>query len=293
MDSVTIALPDRLLLATDLSTRCDRALDRAAQLAKAWQAELIAINVLDAAASPDQALAWAAGMGDAQLGDFARQLLVRDLQALDIRVRMQVVRSGDAAEAIGDAAARNGCGLVVTGVASNEAFGRFLLGSTVQRLARSLPQPLLVVRRRPHGAYRRVAVATDLSDSSRHALLTAARLFPACELVVFHAWQAPGAGLANNQQRGRAGADAEAAELLKFVAASRLPAEARVLPVVEHGTLESTLTRYVRNHDIDLVVMGSHGRSGVLSILLGSSAARLLEWLPCDAMVVRDPRLAA
>ena len=38
------SVPKRLLLATDLSARCDRALDRAAQLAEAWQAEIVAVN---------------------------------------------------------------------------------------------------------------------------------------------------------------------------------------------------------------------------------------------------------
>ncbi|WP_268744979.1 universal stress protein [Cupriavidus metallidurans] len=52
--------PASLMLATDLSPRCDRALDRAAGLAQAWKAELIVAHVLDPAAHPDQALAWAA-----------------------------------------------------------------------------------------------------------------------------------------------------------------------------------------------------------------------------------------
>lgn len=44
--------PHHLLLATNLSARCDRALDRAAQLANEWHAELVALNVLDPASSP-------------------------------------------------------------------------------------------------------------------------------------------------------------------------------------------------------------------------------------------------
>lgn len=64
----------------------------------------------------------------------------------------------------------------------------------------------------------------------------------------------------------------------------------KVRPVIEQGVLETLLTPYVRNKEIDLVVMETHGRSGVMSILLGSSAAKLLGWLPCDALVVREPR---
>ena len=53
--------PASLLLATDLTPRSDRALERSAQLANEWQAELTALHVLERASSPDQVLAWASG----------------------------------------------------------------------------------------------------------------------------------------------------------------------------------------------------------------------------------------
>jgi nucleotide-binding universal stress UspA family protein len=39
--------PKTILLATDLSSRCDRAMDRAAQLASLWGARLVVLNVLE------------------------------------------------------------------------------------------------------------------------------------------------------------------------------------------------------------------------------------------------------
>ncbi|HJV81400.1 hypothetical protein [Noviherbaspirillum sp.] len=50
-----------------LSARCDRALDRSAQLANEWHAEQVVLHVLEPAASPDQALAWASGANDEQI----------------------------------------------------------------------------------------------------------------------------------------------------------------------------------------------------------------------------------
>ena len=290
----TMALSARLLLATDLSARCDRALDRAAQLAGEWHAELIALNVLDEAASPDQALAWVTGKGDGDSDalSIARQQLARDLSGLNIQATLRIERSSDAAAAIRDVAARTGCSLVVTGVARHEVFGRFLLGSTVERLARTLAQPLLVVRQRVHGPYQRIVVATDFSDASRHALLAAVRLFPGREVILYHAYEMKLAGLSNNLEPARLSRMRQAIEqsdYADFMAATELPAEAQVRPVIEHGALESTLTRYVRSHGIDLVVMGARGRSAVMTVLLGSSAAKLLDWLPCDALVAREP----
>lgn len=57
-----------------------------------------------------------------------------------------------------------------------------------------------------------------------------------------------------------------------------------------HGAIEPVLTRYVREHDIDLVVIGNHGASGLLGVLLGSTAAKLLDWLSCDILRVGEQK---
>lgn len=281
-------MPHRLLLATDLSARCDRPLDRAAQLAGEWQAEMVALNVLDPAASPDQALAWISGASDEQLLHVARQQLAHDLAAANVPATLRLVRSEDASVAIRETAASTQSDLVVTGVSSNERLGRFLLGSTVENLARSLSQTLLVVRKRTHGPYRRIVVASDFSASSRHALLTAARLFPDRELILYHAHAVAMSGLADASSNRGVCVGSEETEYAAFMAATVFPQNVKVHPVVECGAIESSLTRYVREHDIDLVVMGNHGRSGLMSLLLGSTAAKLLDWLPCDTMLVRE-----
>lgn len=281
--------PHRLLLATDLSARCDRALDRVAQLADEWQAELVALNVLDPAASPDQALAWIGGTSDEQLLHVARRQLARDLTAAKVPATLRLARNGDTAAAIRHVAADTQSGLVVTGVSRNETLGRLLLGSTVENLARSLPQPLLVVRNRASGPYGRILVASDFSEPSRHALLAAARFFPGRELILYHADTLAMSGLAQASPHPSVRVGIEKTERAAFLAATVLPKDIKVRPVVECGAIESTLARYVREHDIDLVVMGSHGRSGLMSVLLGSTAAKLLDWLPCDMLLVREP----
>lgn len=285
--------PQHLLLATDLSARCDRALDRAAQLANEWQAKLVALNVLDPAASPDQALAWVRGASDEQLFHVARQQLSDDLAAASSSATLRLVRDKDATAAIREAASSTQSNLVVTGMSRNEPLGRLWLGSTVENLARSLSQPLLVVRKRSNGPYQRIAVATDFSESSRHALLAAARFFPGRELILYHAHALAMSGLANTSENPGVCASIEESECAAFLASSALPEGVKVHPVIECGVIESTLAHYVREYNIDLVVMGSHGRSGLVSLLLGSTAAKLLDWLPCDTLLIRKPATKA
>ena len=285
--------PASLMLATDLSPRCDRALDRAAGLAQEWKAELIVAHVLDPAAHPDQALAWAADTGgDGDALHIARRQIDRDLAGLPVRAEVRIMKSRDISETIRNMATVSGVGLVVAGVARYELLGRFLLGSSVERLARTLAQPLLIVRNRPHAPYRRIVVATDFSEASRNALLTAAQLFPGCELTAFHAYLPPFAVLTDTQPQPASAQAQERAQYDAFIAATALPAGTRVTPLIVRGGLELHLTQHVRQHDVDLVVMGAQGRDALTGALLGSTAAKLLDCLPCDSMVVPRPRSA-
>jgi len=55
---------------------------------------------------------------------------------------------------------------------------------------------------------------------------------------------------------------------------------------VELGSLKAGILRQARENNVDLIVVGSHGRHG-LALLLGSTANALLHGAPCDVYVVR------
>jgi len=282
------APPRKLLLASDLSARCDRALDRGAQLAAAWQAELLVLNVASAPQAPDLALAWSSGQDDAAARRHATRQLQADVAALGVQAQLRVLQ-GEVADNIRGEAARSGSDLVIAGMARDEPFGRFLVGSTVQTLARTLAQPLLVVRQRCRAPYRRVLVATDFSTASRHALYTALHWFPQAALTLYHARAPRGSDAESDDTARRLNDAVRHGECAEFLAASGLNAAQRegLHIVIERGPLETALTRHVRAYDVELVLMGTQGRSGLMGLLLGSSAARLLDWLPCDTLVVR------
>lgn len=252
------------------------------------------LNVAGVPQAPDLALAWAANQDDDTVLRHARRQLQADVAELGIAAELRVLR-GDAARRICEHAEAAGQALVIAGMARDEAFGRFLVGSTVAQLVRRLTRPLLVVRARARRPYARVLVATDFSESSRHALDTALQYFPAAQFTLYHARSATGSQPEDAATAERLNQAVLQGECADFLAASALPdaVRARLTVVVERGPLDSALTRHVREHDIELVAMGAQGRSGLLGMLVGSSAARLLDWLPCDTLIVRMPPSAA
>ena len=51
------------------------------------------------------------------------------------------------------------------------------------------------------------------------------------------------------------------------------------------GDVTDSVVEYVREHDIDLIIIGTHGARGIGKILLGSVAERVLKRAPCPTLV--------
>jgi nucleotide-binding universal stress UspA family protein len=51
----------------------------------------------------------------------------------------------------------------------------------------------------------------------------------------------------------------------------------------------AAIAAYAKSADIDLIVMGTHGRSAVEQLLVGSVAERVVRTAPCPVLTVRQP----
>lgn len=284
MSEHSLPTPPGLLLATDLSARCDRPLERAKQLAGQFHSPLTVLTVHDAPQAPADVTGWLDGdIGREREEQLARAELAREFAGSALQVTLRFA-SGAVDSAILDTAATLPGAIVVTGASTHDSLGGLLLGSTVEKLAHNLQQPLLVVRQRVRGPYRRIMVATDFTPAAQLALATAVRLFPGCPITVFHAHDS--AELLGDDAPPRA-------EFARFLAACALPDAARayVTPVIGEGEPASQLTRYVLEHDIDLAVFGLHEESALKRLLAGSRSDQLLQDVASDTLVVRlsDP----
>lgn len=62
------------------------------------------------------------------------------------------------------------------------------------------------------------------------------------------------------------------------------------IPVVlTSSSPASTIVDYAKNHGIDVVVMGTHGRGGLAHLVMGSVAERVVRLAPCPVLTVRRP----
>lgn len=276
--------PETLLFSTDMSYRCDRALDRATALAAGWKARLLAMHVLPRRAQVSDLPSWR-GPADLQAVRESLSAEFQGVKGVDFEV---LVERGEPAARILEAAEHRGSGLVVTGVAREATLARDLLGTTTDRLARKLKVPLLVVKSRPRGPYRNVVVATDYSEDSRAAFRTALAFFPEARITLLHASSIAFAGLADDKEALREGLVRQAlGDLRSFLDATPEASRRSVATASEVGEVGEVLEDFVRARKADLVVVGSKGGKGLSGVLLGSVAQYLLRRLPVDTMVVR------
>jgi nucleotide-binding universal stress UspA family protein len=256
-------------------------------LAAAWGARLQVLHVLEGD-EPEQGPETLPGRSVRALAERQLRAATRD-HGIEAEI---VVERGSPAEVILRKASELDCDLIVTGIARSGSLARTVLGTTVEHLVHRAPMPVLIVKNRPWRSYQQVVAASDFSNTAAHALQRARSMFPGARMTLAHAYRMPFEGFISrdaNEAELLADAQRECAAFL-----SRLDAPpdalARMECAIRYGTPESVVGTHVWDNDIDLVVMGTHGRSGRFGILMGSTAERLLISLPCDVMVVREPR---
>ena len=286
--------PHTLLLATDLRARCDRATDRARQLARQWHARLHVVHVLQP--TPES---WPGSLPEldpepaSPSADAARaQRQLRRTFADDgDAVELHVVE-GAPADAILELAVAIDCELIVLGTDDEPPVGR--LGRVLETLLRRSPLSLLAVRERPRGAYAQVLVGTDFTAESRYGLEAAAAWLPAARLTLMHVLDVAYQSLWLDASHVDPLLAMERDTMQAFLAATPLPADVlpRLRTRLEHGHAEHMLREVAIAEDTDLVVISAFRRGLAFHILVGGTVRRIVPAAPCDVLLVRTPAQA-
>jgi nucleotide-binding universal stress UspA family protein len=139
----------------------------------------------------------------------------------------------------------------------------------------------------------RILCAIDFSDTSKEALEHAYALAEkhGASLVLVHAWQLPayalpeGAIIADSQYLGRI--ETELQKSLDEVVARFAGGPVSVSAKLSEGPAHLEVIRVAEEQKVDLVVIGTHGRTGLSHVLLGSVAERVVRTSPVPVLTVR------
>ena len=279
---------NRLLLATDLSARSDRALERALALAREHDAELAVIHVID-----EDLVASAANAQKEEARNVIRAH-VDKLKGDDApRVSIEVAPGRAYAEIL-EKAEQTNTDLIILGMHREQALKDMFRGTTAERIIRAGNVPVLLVKDRITGPYRRIMVAVDFSVYSRRAVTFATQFGPEAEFHVVHAYDVPFKGFIRGQDTQREVSKRHQLQLQKMIdeeMASFLADQGteppKLQPVMQEGSPYEVILQQVDRLKPDLLVLGTHGRTGAAHSILGSVAETLLTDPPCDVLAVK------
>lgn len=276
------------VIATDLSARSDRALARAAMIATEHGVRLFVVHAVD-----DELPANVAEYQREQ----AQSLIANALASLPgeaaATARVEV-GFGEPYSVILNASEAHDADLVAIGKHRSDVLLDLFRGSTAERVIRFGTRPVLLVKQRPARPYASVLVATDFSPPSRRALEFAAALVPNGHFRLLHAYDVPfrgilfgGSSIDRLAKRHEQQFEQMVTQQMSEHMASLPPGTPRIEPVLKYGAPETMILQAAKESPPDLLVVGTHGRTGVGRALLGSVAETVIDRAESDVLAVR------
>jgi nucleotide-binding universal stress UspA family protein len=279
----------QILAATDFSTRSNRALRQAGLLAQLGSAQLHIVHVVDDD-HPEELVRMEKLEAERLLNEQTGSMP----ELRDVQVRPMVV-TGDPFDGILRAAAEIPADLIVMGSHRKQLLLDIFVGTTIERVIRKGTFPVLMVNNEAQHKYEKVVVPVDMSDASANAMRVAVStgVITAERATLLHAFSALAEGKMSYVGSDQASIDSYVAserhrvrdELAAFLVSNDFNRGRWSLRIEEGGTME-IISRAVSEMRTDLLVMGTHGRSGLLKVLIGSVTEEALRSLNVDILAV-------
>ena len=203
-----------------------------------------------------------------------------------------VVLQGGVPETIATYASEHDVDLIAIPTRGRTGLDRLLLGSTTEHVVRRSSVPVLSIR--PDGEamaypYRNVLVAVDGSECAAEALDRAVSLAAESGATLHVLSVVDLGGLGIEAYSGIETLVETAEEIVEEAAAVAEAAGEAAVEHVEAGSSPARVIRaYLADHDVDLVAMGTRGRTGVERYVLGSVAERTVRTAPVPVLTVPD-----
>ena len=196
---------------------------------------------------------------------------------------------GEPYETIVDVAEDEGRDLVVMGVKGARFPERLVVGSTTARVIGFCSQDVLVVPEKVAVSWERILLATDGSEYSRKATAKALDLVQSSggtlKVVSVLEISPHIYAVAPEFTEEKIKLPKQYVKEVKDLAASRgILAEDFVR---EAEFADQVIIELAQKNNIDLIVMGSHGRTGLKRLLMGSVTERVIGHAPCPVLVVK------
>lgn len=294
---------NKILVGVDFSPHSDAALIEAVRIGRSIDAEVHVVyaDVLHRDTSNEE------GNEAAKSGDL-RGVLQKRFQSVDgshadifsgDRLRFTIVNDLSAAPALLSYAGDEDIDLIVVGTHGRRGFRRVLMGSVAEEVVRRAKRPVLTVREATPGAMasvdRKIVAPIDFSQHSARALRVARELAAGREvpLIVLHVLEEQlhpafyNTGMFSQYDDQPEVESRVASAMKQFVEKIGGPAvDLRFM--IRKGAAAKEIAQVAKDEAPAMIVMGTHGRTGLERWVTGSVSERVIREAPCSVFVVKS-----
>ena len=288
----------RVIAATDFSAASEAALKAAARWSERLEIPLVVVHVYDpaplgpSAASPLPT--WPTEAGKRAIHHNATKQLELLREGLLEGVAFEGVTTEHPRPALGLCHFAEEDDLLILGTHGRTGVQRVLMGSVAEQTVRHAPCAVLVMRGGTDVDTfpSNMTVCTDFSTASVPAVVaggTVARAFEAPATLLYvedtDAWQRATEDLADDE--GLLALEESMNRAMAELYEEHLPGPVKTQLVVSDHRPEG-IVEHAKSRGVDLLVLATHGRSGLARLVIGSVTERVVRMAPCPVLVVRS-----
>lgn len=283
-----------IAIATDFSETADRAVRIGGRLAQRFGSKVSLLHVFDP--SPYVSLLEPRNPGEAEetMAGAARKELSKSREALltDVEnVELVPLRHDSPAAGLGDWADENGVDLIVVGTRGRSGIVRMLVGSVAERIVRYASCDVMVVGTADDEWSPELLVApTDFSMTANKGLEAASMLQKnlSAKLSLVHVYDdtVPIPSSSGKLESADEVAGQLKAELDTLRKAHFGEADVEV-NVMAGANPAHVICKHAEKSDADLIVISTHGRTGLAHMFIGSVAEKVVRHAPCPVLAIR------
>ncbi|MDX1413026.1 MAG: universal stress protein [Candidatus Promineifilaceae bacterium] len=292
---------ENILVPLDGSSLAERALPPAATIATATQGSLTLLRVVPqfALLAADPTLYEEMNrMGEDESLSYLRSVI----EEMDLTVPIRFIgETGNPADVIIRVAEAENIDLILMSSHGRSGVNRWVYGSVAERVLRRSPCTTAILNARagrhlPENP--KILIPLDGSDLAEKALSPAKTLAKAINGELHLLQVTPSAHQMLETRTMKPVFDGieekeveNALEYLQEVAAASSEHKVHVTAQIEKANVAENIIEYAAQHDIDIIVMSSHGRTGLSRWVYGSVAEKVLRSACCTTMIIRHRQI--
>jgi len=270
-----LAKLDNLLAPTDGSKFSDSAVKEAINLAKKCKSKLIALWVVQTNIELEAGTPWVIDKAEKEAREHLESIKNQATKE-GVDCETIVSLSEEPYQAIVDHASLNKVDMIIMGTHSRKGIKRLMMGSVTAKVIGHAPCNILVLPLNAKFECKNILIATDGSQYSEAAVSEAIGIAKRCEISLFVI------SVASSDEEMISAQDA-----VKKVVETAEKDGIRTESIITKGKPYEAIIEAAKQNKVDLIVMGSHGKTGLKRLLMGSETEQVIGHSDSAVLVVK------